>query len=416
VLAALGLFGLAAWVRLPGFYQALDRIPLFDVSVNHRLIACTGLALAVLAALGVEAWCRGGRPAGLGRAGVLVLALLVALLAALWLPLRAGGPAPAALCARAAAFLLPLAAALPFLLAGRLRPLALAALLGLLLVQRVAEIGDLYPTARIAAFYPPLAPLDSPRLRHGVFRVVGVGPTLIPNQGVHYGLEDARGYQALHHLRFRRLRHLWAVERSHFHRVDDPARPFLSFLNVRWALAPRGRRLPAPWRRVGRGSGVVLWRNPNALERAFLPERVRLAGRPEQVLREMSSADEFSRVAWIETADSPFAHPLEIPNGPGTVRLGRRGLGYRLDADLEGPAWIVISEVAWRGWRARSAGRELPLAIADHAFLALHLPAGEHAVDLSFRPRSFDLGLAVTAGTLAVLALVGLRRRFARRR
>jgi len=410
LLAGFGLIGLAAWVRLPGFYEALGRIPPFDVSVNHRLIALTGIALAVLAALGVEAWCRRERPPGLGRLAAAVLAILVALVAALWPTMRTGGLEPGFLLARSALYLLPVAAALPFLLARRLRPLALAALLGLLLVQRVGEIGGLYPNARLGMFYPPIAPLDSPRLDREVSRVVGAGYTLIPNQSVHYGLEDVRGYQALHHRRFARLNPLWVSEGEghYFYRVDDLSRPFLSFLNVRWALVPPGRRPPRFWRRVEDANGVVLWRNRRALDRAFLPARVRLASRPEQVLREMAAARDFSQVAWIETADPLFAHPFEVANGPGTVALERRGLGYRLAADLHADAWIVISEVAWRGWRAESDGRDLPLAIANHAFLGLRLPAGEHTVDLSYRPRAFYVGLTITAGTLGVLVLAGL--------
>lgn len=424
LLAAMGLFGLAAWVRLPGFYEVLGRMPPFDLSINHRLVALAGLALAVLAALGVEAWFRRGRRSGLragglGRFAAVALALLTALVAALWLPMRAGGLTPGFLAVRGALYLLPVAAALPLLLVRRLRRLAPGALLGLLLLQRVAEIGGLYPTAPAAAFYPPIAPLESPRLHEGVSRVVGVGYTLLPNQGVHYGLEDVRGYQAMHHRQFRRTRRLWTAAEpgDYFYRVDDLRRPFLAFLNARWALAPRRMRPGPPWRLEQRAHGVGLWRNPRALERAFLPQRVRLATPEARTLAEMEAADDFARVAWIETREALFARPFEIPNGRGEVAIERRGLGYRLEADLDGPAWVVISEVAWRGWRAESDGRELPLERANLAFLALHLPAGEHAVDLTFRPRSFDLGLGITVSTLVVLVLVGLgRARRSRRR
>jgi hypothetical protein len=417
-LAALGLFGLAAGLRVPGFYPALERLPLFDMSINDRLIACAGLAAALLAALGLEEWCRRERPAALGQLAAALLAPLALAVALLWPPMRDGGLAPGFLAAHAALLLLPAAAALPFLLVRRLRPVALAALLGLLLAQRVAETAPWrYPTAPAAAFYPPAAPVPGPAPAERPGRLVGVGHVLMPNQGAHYLIEDPRGYQAVHHLRYHQLLPLWTADPpGSFLQVRNLGRPFLSLLNVRWALDLRGARRPDGWQLIDGGPSARLWRNPRALERAFLPARVRLASLPQQVLAEMKEAADFAQVAWIETPDALYAHPLETANGAGEVAIRRDGLGYRLDADLESAAWVVISEVAWRGWRAESAGRELPLAIADHAFLGLHLPAGVHEVELFYRPRSFEIGLAITATTVAGMLAWGLVAAWRRRK
>lgn len=420
-LAALGLSGLAAGAQLPGFYELLGRIPPFHLTINNRLIAVAGLAVAVLAALGLETWCRRGRPAILGWLTAAVLAGLAVVLALLWVPMGEAGLSAAFRRGHGAVLLLPAAAALPFLLWRRLRPYGLAALLALLLVQRTAETSGYYPATPARAFYPPVEPLDRPLPGDTPARIVGVGWALLPNQAVHYGLEDLRGYQALHHRRFQALGELWQAERPRWYgAVNDleRARPALSLLNVRWALVPR-RRPPAGWRRprpAGEAGRLVWWRNPATLERAFLPRRVRFGVAPAQVLAEMRRTDDFAAVAWIEVPGAPPPpRPLEAVNGRGAVRLRRDGLRYTLDAELADTAWVVISNVAWRGWRAREGDRELRLAIADHALLALELGPGTHRVELFFRPRSFEVGLALTLVSAAGLGLAALLRRRRRR-
>lgn len=79
---------------------------------------------------------------------------------------------------------------------------------------------------------------------------------------------------------------------------------------------------------------------------------------------------------------------------------------------MEDTGWVVVSETAWRGWRARSGGEELPLAFANRGFVGFHLPAGRHRVELVYRPGSFVVGRAVTFGTSSLLLLAALLSRW----
>lgn len=426
-LVVLAVLGLLAGIRMPVFHPLLDRLPLLDRSINDRLIAVTGLALVLLAALGLEAWCerrRRLRPGWIAAALLPPMALACLLL---WRPLldygeRIGGQQidAASLTRNAALWLIPVALSVPLLLSRRGGRWALAALFVLLLGQRTAEVGGYYPTAPPAHFYPAVAPIDVPFPADEVFRIAAVGGTLLPAQSVYYGLEDIRGYDAVNHLRYRRLTRLWTDEPpGWFNRLADLDNPVLSLLNVRWVLIPRGLVPPDGWRLTRRGPNTHLWRNPDVLDRAFVPDRVRFVDQPRQILPQMRRQRDFSNLAWIEPPGPP-PPPHDRVNGPGTVEIERDGLGYRLRADMEAPGWVVITDVAWRGWRARSAGRgvssrELPLGTADYAFLALELPAGRHEVELFFRPRSFEAGLAITAATVGGLLLAaaigGWRRR-----
>ena len=67
------------------------------------------------------------------------------------------------------------------------------------------------------------------------------------------------------------------------------------------------------------------------------------------------------------------------------------------------PALLLLSETHYPGWQATVDGQAVPLLRADYVLRAVPVPAGEHLVELTFRPPSFIIG-AVISG----LAIVGL--------
>jgi len=434
VVAALGAIGVCAGAKMPGIYTLLGHLPLFATALNERLVFAGGLAVALLAALGVEAWLseaeKEGAPAGraargITRAAALAAVSFLAALAFLWPACRAAGFPAGQLATWALWALAPLAAAVAIPLATRRSRRAAvwgaAALVAVLAVQRTAEMGSFYPTLPARAFYPRVAPLDAlPAASDDEpWRAVGAHYELVPNQGTFYGIEDARGYQAILNHRFAELLPLWTVPHPNwFLKVTDLSPPILSFLNVRYALAGAGAGVPG-WHLLARGPGSWLWQNPRALPRAFVPRRVRLGVPAGREVAEMAVEKDFGERAWIAPPageSDPPGPPREEPNGRGWVVARRHGTGLVLTARMKQPGWAVISETAWAGWRARLDGREVPLGIANHAFLALALPAGWHQAELFYRPRSFEIGLALSAAALALLAAVTLAWAFGRRR
>src|SRR6185369_11799987 len=78
----------------------------------------------------------------------------------------------------------------------------------------------------------------------------------------------------------------------------------------------------------------------------------------------------------------------------------------RIDIKADAPApgaWLVLSEMSYPGWTASVDGRPTEVARADALFRAVWVPAGRHEVVFRYRPRSFEIGLMVSA--LSVLAL-----------
>lgn len=432
-LAGFGLIGLFAGARMPGVYPLLGKLPLFSMALNERLVFVGALATAGLAALGVEAWLRGmeesepgkararaaqGLAAACGVAAVVGASILV------WvrpLSAAAGYPEPAlgpwlfwSLAPLMAATLVAGLAALPRIARRRAGVLA-AMLVAVLAVQRTAEMGSFYPTVPARAFYPRVAPLDAlPTGSDVPWRFVGQDFQMIPNQGTHYGIEDVRGYQAILHHRFAGLAQIWAHPLpSWYLSVRRIHRPLLSLMNVRYAMTAGPRRVPG-WKLVASGRTSKLWENPDVLPRAFVPRRVRLGVPPHQAVEEMRGVRDFRGLAWIEPPEGHEGPPSsirDVRNGPGWVDIRRKGLGFEMTARMRRRAgWVVITETAWKGWRARIDGREVPVGIGDHAFLALSVPKGVHRIELFYRPRSFEVGLGLSAASLVLIAAVSLLR------
>ncbi|MBV8517465.1 MAG: YfhO family protein [Acidobacteria bacterium] len=381
----------------------LGRVPLFDIAIFDRMAFGAALSLAVLAALGAEALARrgGDRAAGATLAAwfVVVAAGNYALLHAASVP---RGPVKFGEHV-VAAELVPLAFAAALLFRKRA---ALPALLALIIVQRWLAVSDAQKSFPRRAAYPPIPILEPLRAIRTPFRIVGHGNALIPGTATLYGLEDARGYSAMTLLRYRETYGLWCVEQPvWFNRVDDLSRPFLSFLNVRYAIT-WDRAVPPPgWTEVARQRGAILLENHNALDRAFVPRGVHVGASTNVTLMEMALATDFADRAWIE-ANVPA--PYDSANGPGRLTIANARLGYAIDADMQNDGWIVTSIAAWPGWRAYVDGRRVDTNIANHAFVSVRVPRGHHRVALRYFPDGFAVGRTISAVTLALIVLASL--------
>ncbi|HKR64877.1 MAG TPA: hypothetical protein VJZ00_14180, partial [Thermoanaerobaculia bacterium] len=233
----------------------------------------------------------------------------------------------------AAAFALSMLAAL---FVDRMNTRVALAVLALVLVQRVSEDGGVYPALPKRVFYPnvPLLtniPKDA--------RIAGQYFAFTPNNAAMYELEDARGYEAMTNKRLTETYPLWSqFQTAWFNRIDDLSRPFLSFLNVRYAFTREGA--PDGWRVIAEDRGTRLLENTRVLPRAFIPRRIRYEREGAAILAGMKSNTDFGDVAFIEAAEF---EPHDADNGPGTIQLHRSGLRYLMDADMQRPGWIVVS-------------------------------------------------------------------------
>jgi membrane protein YfhO len=413
-LLAIALVGFGAWSHAPVITDAISALPLFDLAINERLVFLGCFALAALGAFGMEEiWSRrSGRFLGVAIvavACVLIAGFVLVRPRLIALEMRAGrGDAQLALQ------LVPLAGAgiliALFVRRSRRVRLAGAALLVLFLAERAAETEYLYPTAPSGAFYPPLRLLD-PIPRWTPYRMASLGMGFLPNVATLYGVEDIRGYEAMTFKALFETFPLWSVHQPvWFNRIDDPTRPFLSFLNVRWVLAPPGMPAPAGWATVASARGGSLWENPRVVSRAFVPEEIWFEPEVGARVGVMETIDDFGRRGVVGAGFAGVSRRW-LRNGRARVAISHYGAEkIALDVDASQPALVATSTTNWKGWHVFSEGNPLEIVEYNRAFVSFRVPAGRHRVEMLYRPRSVVVGAVISAfAAVAMLLFTVLR-------
>ena len=156
---------------------------------------------------------------------------------------------------------------------------------------------------------------------------------------------------------------------------------------------------------------------PGAVGRAFLPREVRAGGDDDvfEALRRPGFAPE--EVAWVASSPVPLP-PRRTPKAFFLARFLRdEPERAELAVSTSEPGLVVLTRSFDSGWRARLDGAPVPALRADLAFLGVLVPAGDHRVELEYRPPGYRTGLAISGASfvlLAALVLAGpspLRRR-----
>ena len=107
---------------------------------------------------------------------------------------------------------------------------------------------------------------------------------------------------------------------------------------------------------------------------------------------------------------SALARDPRWDSGNPSVRLLSRAPGrLSLKALLPGDGVLVVFNSYEKGWRAEVNGAAVRVLPADGAFQGMRLPAGEHAVDLRYRPRGLVAGISVGVAGLLGLILAAAR-------
>lgn len=400
---------LVVLARPPGLDHLLAAIPVLDRSPSHhaRVTLILGFVLSSLAAMALERWRRRalGGPALLAGAVIAFAAVSSAYLALapedtkLLLDLRlrswwlqgavtALGAGALALAARRGE--------------GRGRDLVPAALGVVAFLELAFFFGPAVPSGPRGLYLPETASLRFLREHAGSDRIVGMGDVLRPNLPSAYGLADPRisnpskpwSYTNLMSLVSRNRRETTDVFRA-------PTHPLYRLLGVRYVLVRKRFSLRPLLRQVFVGDGLRIYEYPDPLPRLFLPRA--------------AEAFRGSTLSWMALNPDFGARSL-VARTPGGVRRWR---SRRPEASALTVAEILPSRVRSRallveprllassiyqdgGWRLLVDGRPAATVRTNAAFVGAWLPAGEHRLDLLYRPGSFVLGCLLAGLALGI--------------
>jgi hypothetical protein len=430
-------------------FDLFNALPGFGTAYNTRLPILAILAVALLAGFGLDdlaaRWPQGGR--GRLLLSVVVVAVAGSALAVL-LHLRPSGQMlvdgveqawgfarsadPGAIHVGALVLWLTFAAAATALLLARARGrLAGGALVALAAVVVAADlfragVGQNPAVATSKARQPATGAIRflqaarparfagiTPRLAHGL--------PLPPDVAMRYGLYDARNYDYPVEGRYDRLwrervsppgerrppttvisltpgalRVLGAFGVRHL--LQDPTDPPLRVPGLSLAYAGRDARVYANAAAVPRARVVaaqVVVGGQAAARGALADPRVDLRGTlvAERALPGLA-------VAGPRGAAAPAGEARFLQYAPERVRVA-------VDAGRAGE--MVLSDVAYPGWRATVDGRPARLDRVDYLFRGVPVAAGRHVVELRYRPASWRAGWIVSlVALLAVLAATGI--------
>ena len=420
--AVLVLLGILCITGTP-FYRLILALPGFSRTVFiTRFSFLLNVGLAGLAALGLHSLLvePTRRSAAIMLGPLVAVGVVVVLLAVD----RSGTPLPASYIVprsiRAAVFLVLGGAAVAWLALQPWRavPAALAVL--------AVVVVDLWQ------FGFPYSPYFSPRAAYArtpgveyLSEVAGPRPryanlgayVLAPNAGLQYRLYSIEGYGPLIPRRLVELVSLAEdqIDQATFNFFGPFApgafeAPAMDLLGIRTAVAPSDAS-PRPAGVVA-GNAILVDR-PTAFPPAFLTscwEQTTDAGSLDR-LRSMS-ASELRGTAVLSGGRGPGPSPGGDCGSAGDATVERyepERVVARTQADRN--SVLVLTDAWYPGWSVTVDGKPADLLRVDHALRGVALSAGDHLVELRYRPRALMTGATVTALSLLFLVAWALASR-----
>jgi hypothetical protein len=445
ILAALGLGGA---LHAPGLWWLLSHLPPLSLIENQRLHFVFELAVAVLAAFGLQAIL--DRPQERRRQlAVAACGAVVALVAGV-----AAGASAADLgrLARhfltgedfhrtafvhltAAAWLLLLALGLVAgLLALRRWPAhrgAIAAAIVLLVALDMLHFAHGYnPMAPPEKAVPPRTPAIAYLQRHRAEgRFVGVGFALPPDVAARYGLADVRGYDPPYPTaRYLALWQAGAPQQQEWTPLEvadftPAAVQVVSVLGARFVIGSPGDRAPggrdpavSALRRVYGGRDATIFVNPRAAPRALAAPAVVLA--PDAAsTRAMLADSRFDprRAVVVEAGQRGAAQLAGVQGVRGRAAIvAERNARVTLHATLDRRGVVVLGDQLLDGWSVTVDGRRATPLRVDAVLRGVVVGPGRHEIVWSYALPGLRAGAALSALALALLtggAAVAWRRR-----
>ena len=219
---------------------------------------------------------------------------------------------------------------------------------------------------------------------------------LMPNLGLLHGLDQVGGQTGLE------LRYQYFV--TELLRMPWPQRiRFLRLANVKYIVTAQDLdQMPGTSEQVDRINGLVL-RLRDRLPRAWVVGELKTVrqGSLEELVdpswNPFTSA--LTRGEILHRHTTPYFKEVEEITYAGNGRI-------HLEAALERPGVVVLSESSYPGWRVFVDGTEKDCLWLNLLFQGVEVGPGSHQIDFVYRPPYFKAALLISLSSCLLLVLL----------
>ncbi|UCE25480.1 MAG: hypothetical protein JSU74_05390 [Candidatus Zixiibacteriota bacterium] len=244
--------------------------------------------------------------------------------------------------------------------------------------------------------------------QEGKFRVMNLASHIIAEDVLpFYGTEVVVGY---HGNQLRWYDHLLGGPAKRNER--NPR--FLNLVGAKYIMFPGDQQVPEgyfgdePVAVTHDFRVIKIWRNENALPRAFLVDSARVFNSVEEAREQvLTGSDDFLQVVYLE--QQPEQQYAVDTTGNDSVWI----IDYQVDSVLlgvncDGNKILVLTDNYYDAWHAYVDGVERPVLRSYGSFRAVEIPAGTERVLFKYKSMRYRTGKLVTALTsLYLLVIIG---------
>lgn len=235
------------------------------------------------------------------------------------------------------------------------------------------------------------------------FRVIA--PEMDVNSGMAAGIEVLGGYDTIMVKRYSEY-----INLSQGISPDNPSlwlninstNKLTNLLNAKYLVLQSGQTFNNPaFMPVFDNNRYRIYKDVNALPRAFVVHEVKVLEGRDNIFRELVSA-EFNPLS-IAITEEEMAVPLSrtdhLSPFPRFVEYSANRV--IVETNITEPGLLVLGDVYYPGWKAYVDGKETKIYKANYVMRGVALPGGRHMVEFRYEPLLFKMGALISIMTLA---------------
>ncbi len=246
------------------------------------------------------------------------------------------------------------------------------------------------------------------------FRITTVGHFEL-NQGMAHDISHIGGYDAnviKEYSEFINLSDGKPIEEPRIVMEVAQISKLTNLLNLKYMLLPANVRIEHPTiKPVFRDSQYALFRNTQALPRAFIVHKAKTLQGRDAIFKELSNSEfdpkeyvileEPSRLTTNTSRENlqKEANPTILEYTPNRVTI---------KATLLEDGYLVLGDTFYPGWNAYVDGKKSKVLKANYILRSVFLEKGEHVIKFIYEPKSFTIGMIITLISIGILVPVSV--------